>query len=373
MLAIHSTDLPYQIALTMVPNIGAVQAKILAEHFESAAAIFQASQKELSSIENIGTVRAGNIKRFTDFSAAEAEIRFIEQYKIQPLFITTPDYPQRLLHCSDAPAMLYYRGNADLNAAKVISIIGTRACTHYGRQITEKLIADLSGTGILVVSGLALGVDAVAHKAALTHLTPTVGVLAHGLGTLYPHQHKSLAREMVEMGGLLTEFGRDVQPDKYNFPRRNRIVAGIADATVVIETAIKGGSMITAELAHGYNRDVFAFPGKTTDSRSEGCNHLIRQHKASLLTNAQQLLEMMGWEVPATLQTAASAPPILPALSPEEQMIVTICREKDCTHIDELYTKSNLPPSVVTAAILQLELTGILVVLPGKMHQLTAV
>lgn len=370
MLTNNQAELLYQIALTMVPHIGAIQAKILVEHFGSAAAIFNAGFEQLSTVENIGTVRAGSITGFAGFKAAEEQIQFIEKYKIQPLFLTSPNYPQRLLHCNDAPSLLYYRGNADLNAEKVVSIIGTRGCTHYGRHLTEKLLADLAGTDILVISGLALGVDAIAHKAALSNNISTVGVLAHGLDTLYPYQHKALAKEMVEKGGLLTEFGQGIQPDKHNFPKRNRIVAGMADATIVIETDVKGGSIITAELAYSYNREVFAFPGKTTDTKSAGCNHLIKSNKAILLTDARQLLETMGWEIPEQPLQKSGAPIDITSLTQEEQTIINICRSQECTHIDELHSKSGLSSGAVATALLQLELQGLLITLAGKMYQL---
>jgi len=198
-------DLLYQIALTLVPNIGCVQAKIL--------------------IENIGLVRASAVKAFANFEQAEEEIRFIEKYKLEPLFITGKNYPQRLLHCYDSPTLLYYRGTADINASKIISIIGTRSNTDYGKQATEKLITELKETNVLIVSGLAFGVDAIAHKSALQNNLETVAVLAHGMHTMYPRQHKSLAKEIVQRGGLLTEFRKEEKPDKHNFPKRNRIVA----------------------------------------------------------------------------------------------------------------------------------------------------
>jgi DNA processing protein len=290
-------DLVYQIALTLVPNIGCVHAKILIEKYGDAESIFKARKKELSALENIGLVRAAGIKAFQDFLQAEEEIKFIEKYKLQTLFITDKNYPQRLLHCYDSPTLLYYRGDTDLNASKIISVIGTRSNTEYGKQVTEKLIHDLKESNVLIISGLAFGIDAIAHKSALQNELETVAVLAHGMHTIYPHQHKALAKEIVQRGGLLTEFRKGDKPDKHNFPKRNRIVAGMADATVVIETAIKGGSMITAELANNYNRDVFALPGRTTDPKSAGCNYLIQSNKAILYTNGQELIETLGWQL----------------------------------------------------------------------------
>lgn len=227
----------------------------------------------------------------------EDEIKFIEKYKIKPLFLTDPNYPKRLLNCYDSPTLLYYRGDADLNVPKIVAIIGTRKHTDYAKLVTEKLVKELTAQNITVVSGLAFGVDAIAHKSAVKNGLPTVGVLAHGLDQIYPAEHAGLARDMIKHhGGLLTEFRSKSKPDKHNFPTRNRIVAGMSDATIVIETEIKGGSMITAELANSYNKDVFAFPGKVTDSKSTGCNYLIKNNKAMLLTDAAELMQVMQWE-----------------------------------------------------------------------------
>ncbi len=363
-----TNDLLYQIALTLIPNIGAVQSKTLIDHFGDAESIFKANGKILSSIENIGEVRAAAIKEFADFTTAEEETAFIEKFKIQPLFITDKNYPQRLLRCYDAPTLLYYRGNTDLNAAKVISIIGTRSNTDYGKQVTEKLVGDLQEQQVLILSGLAFGIDAIAHKAAIQNSLPTVGVLAHGLDTIYPSQHKSLAKDILQHGGLLTEFRKNTKPDKHNFPRRNRIVAGMADATIVAETAIKGGSMITAELAHNYNRDVFAFPGKTTDTKSAGCNYLIKYGKGSLLTDAQQLMEAMKWQ-PKKVKPKAQKELFI-ELSADEKAIFAILNQKDSVHIDELFLRSGLSSSAVAGAMLNLELQNIISSLPGKMYKL---
>ena len=363
-----TNDLLYQIALTLVPNIGSVQAKTLLENFGEAESIFKAKIKTLSSIENIGEVRAASIKAFKDFTEAEQEIEFIEKFKIQPLFITDKDYPKRLLRCYDAPTLLYYRGNADLNATKIISIIGTRNNTDYGKQATEKLVADLQEQNVTIVSGLAFGIDAIAHKAALNNSLPTVGVLAHGLNSIYPSQHKSLAKDMLQHGGLLTEFRKNTKPDKHNFPRRNRIVAGMADATVVVETAIKGGSMITAELAHNYNRDVFAFPGKITDSKSAGCNYLVKHNRAVLLTDAQQLTEVLGWKQKKLKHQAQKE--LFIDLTADEKTSINILRQKESTHIDELFLKSGLSSSAVAGAMLNLELQNVISSMPGKMYRL---
>ena len=294
---IMTDELIYQLALTLVPQIGSVQARILVQHFNSASAIFKASQSTLEKIEGIGEIRARNIRKFSNFDSAKKEISFLEKYKVTPLFMSDPGYPQRLLNCYDFPVLLFYKGSTDLNASKVIAIVGTRSNTEYGKHFTEKLIKDLAPHEVKVVSGLAFGIDAIAHKAALKNKLGTIGVVGHGLDQMYPLQHISLAKEIVkEGGGVLTEYCSGTKPDKHNFPGRNRIVAGISDATIVIETGNKGGSMITADLANGYNRDVFALPGRITDQKSAGCNQLIQRNKAILLSDAQQLIETMGWE-----------------------------------------------------------------------------
>ncbi len=366
-----NSELLYQLALTEVPNIGCVHAKILAQQFGTAENIFKAKQQLLEKIEGIGSIRAASIKAFKDFSKAEDEIKFIEKYKIKPLFLTDKDYPKRLLNCYDSPTLLFYKGDADLNASKIIAIIGTRNHTEYGKQQTEKLIKELSSQNVLVVSGMAYGIDAIAHKTSLKNELATVGVLGHGLDQIYPPDHSNLAKDMLKNGGgLLTEFRSNTKPDKHNFPTRNRIVAGMSDATVVIETGEKGGSMITAELANGYNKDVFALPGRVTDNKSAGCNFLIRNNKAILLTDAEELIEIMGWEEKIQKAKVKSQKELFIELSKDEKLIVDILNEKESVHIDELNIKSGLSSSSAAAAILSLELQNVIISLPGKLYRL---
>ncbi len=365
-------ELLYQLALTCIPNIGPVQAKILLQHC-NAEEIFHAKKSYLEKIEGIGPVRAASITAFKDFSKIEDEIKFIEKYKIKPLFLTDTDYPKRLLNCYDSPILLYYRGEADLNATKMVAIIGTRKNTDYAKLVTEKLVKELAAQNITIVSGLAFGVDAIAHKSALKNDLPTVGVLAHGLDQIYPAEHAGLAKDMIKNhGGLLTEFRSKSKPDKHNFPTRNRIVAGMSDATIVIETEIKGGSMITAELANSYNKDVFAFPGKVTDGKSTGCNYLIKSNKAMLLTDAEELLQVMQWEDNAkNRKVKKSQRELFIEMTTEEKIVVAILREKDTVHIDEINGKSGLSSSAVAGAMLNLELQGIIASKPGKLYSLT--
>lgn len=367
---LHS-ELLYQLALTEIPQIGCVQAKILIEHFHDAEAIFKAKHSSLRNIEGIGEIRARSIKSFTGFSKAEEEIKFIQQYKIKPLFLTDKDYPKRLLNCYDSPTLLFYKGNADLNTSKIIAIIGTRTHTEYAKHITDKLVKGLASQNILIVSGMAFGVDAIAHKAALRNDLPTAGVLAHGLDQIYPPEHSNLAKDMIKHGGgLLTEHRSKTKPDKHHFPVRNRIVAGMSDAVIVIETGVKGGSMITAELANGYNKDVFAIPGKVTDNKSAGCNYLIKNNKALLLTDAEELIEVMGWEEKSRKSGVRSQREIFIELTKDEKAVIDILKEKEMVHIDEINLRSGLSSSTIAAVILNLELRGVISSMPGKMYQL---
>ena len=362
-------DLVYQIALTKILQVGDVVSKELIRIFGDARSIFKASFRHLEKIEGIGIVRARQIKAFKDFESCEEEIKFIEKYKITPLFINNSNYPRRLLHCYDSPTLLYYRGGADLNAEKIISIVGTRHHSDYGKLICEELVKDLRHERILIISGLAFGIDSIAHRAALKHSLPTVGVLAHGLDRIYPHQNKTLAREMTIEGGLLTEFRNNTKPDKQNFPRRNRIVAGMSDAVVVVESKITGGSLITAELGNGYNKDVFAYPGRSTDSKSEGCNYLVKKNKANLICCADDLLEMMGWKKTAEPEGPKQRKLFI-ELTKDEETIVSILSEFEQVHIDDIYLKRGMSAGSVANVLLMLELNGVIISLPGKQYKL---
>jgi DNA processing protein len=363
-----TNDLLYQIALTLVPNIGDVHAKALVNIYGDAQAVFKAKKKELENIEGIGTIRASSIKAFDNFQSSEEEIVFIEKYKITPLFINDKNYPQRLLNCYDSPPLLYYRGNADLNTSKIIAVVGTRNNSDYGKHVCEKIIEDLAGENILIVSGLAFGIDTIAHKTALKNNLPTVGVLAHGLDRIYPSQNKTLAKQMAVNGGLLTEFISNTNPDKQNFPKRNRIVAGMCDAIVVIETGKKGGSLITAELGNNYNNDVFAVPGRIGDGKSEGCNYLIKNNKAALINSAADLLDMMCWS--GNKPVVKKQRELFIELSPDEKTVIDILQQQETIHIDEMYFKSGLSSSAVAAALLMLEMQGIVASMPGKLYKM---
>jgi DNA processing protein len=361
-------DLLYIVALHMVPHIGDKHAKTLMQYFSSAEKIFKARRTELEKIPGIGRVRATGIAQFRNFKRAEEELKFISKYGIKPLVQGKNGYPGRLLHCDDAPHLLYYKGNTDLNTQKIISVIGTRTPSDYGREKTKEIIRDLSVFSPLVVSGLAYGIDTIAHKFSLKNRLPTVGILAHGLDRIYPAENKNLARDMVENGGLLTEFMSQTIPDAQNFPMRNRIVAGLADLVIVIETGRKGGSMITADIANSYNKDVFAMPGRATDIKSEGCNWLIRENKAILFNSGKEIAESMSWlaeEKPKTVYQ----PALFPEMSPAEIEVFNIICHASPAGIDLISMQSKLRASELAALLLKLEMQGIIIQLPGRFYK----
>lgn len=361
-------ELFYQLALTFVPGIGAKTGRALLERFATATNIFKAPLKELRHIDGISEVRAKGFRDPEVFNKAEHELEFVLKNNVQCLFIDH-NYPKRLSNCSDAPLLLFYKGTANLDAAKVVAIVGTRKNTDYGHQLCEELVEGLQSLDdIIIVSGLALGIDAAAHKKSVQLGMPTVGVMGNGLDRVYPYSHKSLASQMVENGGLLTEFISGTLPDRNNFPMRNRIVAGLSDVTVVVESSISGGALITAHMASGYNREVAAFPGRVNDSRSAGCNELIRTNIAALVTNADDLIEMMNWN--AGQKPRAVQKQLFVNFSPDEQKIVDLLQTKDSVHADELFHQTGLANSQLAATLLQLEMQGIIKALPGKYYRM---
>lgn len=361
-------NLKYKIALTLIPNIGDVLAKRLVAYCGSPQAVFEEKKSSLEKIPGIGEAYSASVVNHSVFNRAEEEIIFIEKNNISPLFYLDSDYPKRLTHCEDSPVMLYYKGKADLNAAKIVSIVGTREATEYGKKICEKLIADLAAHNVLIVSGLAYGIDIHAHKAALENSLPTVCTLAHGLDRIYPAVHQSTAHKMLDKGGWLTDFTSNTTPDRENFPRRNRIVAGISDATIVIESKKSGGSLITADIANSYNRDVFAFPGKIDDVCSEGCNNLIKQNKAALIQSAADLIYILGWEQSKTKKVIQKQ--LFVDLTAEEELLINALKGKASVTIDDLCFASKLPMSKVSALLLTLEFSGVVKSLPGKAYGL---
>lgn len=361
----NNNDLPYQLALTRVPHVGPVHARLLALSFPSAKAIFDAPRRHLEKLDGIGTVRAASIKQFNDFSAMDDTIAWYEKYGIRMLFITDAAFPKKLAQCPDCPVVIFVKGNADLNAGRILSVVGTRNISGYGREQCAHFIAQLPDD-VLVVSGLAAGIDTVAHTEALRRGLNTIGIMAHGHDRIYPYENKNLARKMTEQGALVSEFPVGTNPDRENFPQRNRIVAGICDALLVVETGESGGSMITADLANDYNRDVFAIPGRATDVRSSGCNMLIRTNKAQLVTEPGHIIENMQWGAkparPAVLQQQLFA-----ILNEEEQAIFNLL-QANTLHIDQIRI-SGITPGKMAGLLLQLELKGCIEALPGKMYR----
>lgn len=361
-------ELFYQIALTFTPGIGAKTGKALLDRFGSAKQVFQTSVKELKNAEGVGEIKAKGFKDADVLKRAEKELDFVLENNITALF-NGFKYPHRLTNCSDAPLLLYYKGTANLDAAKIVAIVGTRKNTDYGHKLCEELIEGLQHLeDILIVSGLALGIDAIAHKKCVQAGLPTVGVLGHGLDRMYPYTHKQLAQQMTEHGGVLAEFPSETLPDRTNFPMRNRIVAGMSDVTVVVESNKEGGALITAHMASGYNREVAAFPGRVNDSRSAGCNELIRTNIAAMITRPEDLIEQLNWNKGNKQRVVQKQ--LFLNLSEDEQKIVDLLQTKDSTHADELYHHTGLPSSQLAATLLQLEMMGVVRTLPGKYYKI---
>jgi DNA processing protein len=361
----------HQVALTYIKNIGPYYAKSILSHLGSVDRIFTVPSARLLKIEGIGEKRAEMFNRQVLDDAlrkADEEMKFIEKNGIEVIFYTDPRYPKRLKQCNDSPLLLYSKGNANLNMQRVISIVGTRNATEYGRHLCRQLVEELQPYNILMISGLAYGIDTCAHKECIRLDVPTVGVLGHGLDKLYPAQNRPTAEKMIANGGLLTEYPSGTMPDRENFPQRNRIVAGMADATIVVEAGIKGGALITAEIANSYNRDVFAFPGRIGDDYSEGCNFLIRNNKAALLTSAADLAYILGWEKDGKHEISEQL--ALPLdLSSDEQLIFGIIRaHKAPLAIDDLTLKTNMPMSQLAMNLLNMEMQGYIRSLPGKTY-----
>lgn len=362
----------YQVGLTMINGVGESHARLLLHALGDAEAVFSESQANLEKIPGMNATLAEEIKRPDVLLKAEKEIAFAESKQISIYFITDPRYPQRLKQCADAPLLFYYRGNANLDAPHILSVVGTRKASHYGREMTEQIICDLAvkQPDLLIVSGLAYGIDICAHTAALQQGLPTVGVLAHGLDRIYPPAHRKTAVEMITQGGLVTDFPTGVFPDKPNFVRRNRIIAGLADATLVVESAEKGGSLITADLAFSYERDVFAVPGRVTDSHSKGCHALIRQNKAALVTSADDLIMAMQWDVEE--RTSGKMPRQMELLFPEneeKQKILSLLIERQEIHTNDLALLLQLPIQQLSSLLFEMELDGLVKALPGNRYK----
>lgn len=360
-------DLFYLLALQKVEGVGDVVAKKLLSHCGEAASIFKTKHHELQSIDGVGSILLRNLRDKTVFEKAEAELNFIDKNNIQAAFFQDDDYPDKLKHCVDGPLLLFTSGNIHLKSRKIISIVGTRQVTSYGAEFCRNLIADLAPLNPVIVSGFAYGVDIVAHEAALENNLQTVAVLAHGLNQIYPKSHKRYVANIKEYGGFMTEFWSSSNPDKENFVRRNRIVAGISEATIVIESAIKGGSLITANMAMEYNRDVFAVPGRTTDKYSQGCINLIKTQKASVITSAADLLYNLNWDLQEPIKPVQKQ--LFVTLDENEQRIYDYLQNKGKELLDIIALECEFPVFRISGMLLNMELKGVIRPLPGKLFE----
>ena len=369
----------HSIALTCMTNFSLSTLRQLHERLGSATAIVEHRN-------NIGDVMPDMHPRLVEalkdmdepMKRAEKELEFAQRYNILPLCLNDDRYPQRMKQCPDASLVLFYRGSADLNAHHVINIIGTRHCTPYGQELIHRFCIDLRQLcpDVLIVSGLAYGIDICAHRNALANGFDTVGVLAHGLDDLYPARHKETARRMVTQGGLLTEYTTQTQPLPQNFIQRNRIVAGMSDACILVESAKKGGGLITAGIARSYNRDVFAFPGPVGAAASEGCNNLIRDNGAALITSARDLVLAMGWQAEAQVRQAKAQGierDMFPQLTDEERCIVDVLQQNNDLQMNILVVKTGIPVASLTAILFEMEMKGIVKTMAGGVYHLLTI
>ena len=359
-----------KIALTKIKGIGPKTSRLLLAYCGSLEEIFRCPKKELALIPGIHKNSINQLISKSYLKEAEAEYQFITENQIEVLWFEDVDYPSRLKHCEDAPLIIYKKGSCQLNKQKTVSIVGTRNATSYGRRLTEELIHELKELDILVVSGLAYGIDIIAHKTALDKGLETAAVLAHGLDRVYPFDHREIAEKISSQGCLISEYPSGTIADKPHFPMRNRIVAGLADVTIVVEAATKGGALITADIANSYNRDVCAFPGSVDLFYSAGCNELIRNHKAHLIRNAKDLKQLMQWDDQPNGNNHNPQLPLIFELSMEEQRVFDYL--KDCKEfaIDEIAAYCDLPQSKLAMILLEMEMNGIIQTLPGKIYKL---
>jgi len=361
-------DLKYKIGIGLIPGIGDILAKKLISYCGGVEAVFSEKKAALMKIPGVGETLANSIVHHDGLAKAEKETEFISKHHINCAFYLDDDYPSRLKNCPDSPVIFFYMGDVDFEHPKIVSIVGTRKATTYGKDICNKLVDELFQCNHkpIVVSGLAYGIDVCAHRAALRNGLPTVAVLGHGLKQLYPTAHTATAREIISNGALLTEFLSDTRIERNNFVRRNRLIAGLADLTVVVESDMRGGALITADIANSYYRDVFAFPGRLTDVFSSGCNWLIKTNKANLLQSVADIEYLMGWDKQPQAPVQRE---LFPEISAEEERILCFLREKVECSIDDLCFSLQMPVSKASSLLLNLELAGVVHSLPGKVYK----
>jgi len=362
-------SLKHKIALGLIPRIGDINARKLVSHFGSVEAIFHEPYRNLIKIPGIGSGIAKYISERSYLETAEKEVEYISRNNIRTYFYLDNDYPFRLRQCDDSPVVFFFKGNCDLDAAKILSVVGTRNATTRGRELCEKIIAGLAvgHTDLIIVSGLAYGIDIASHKAAIASNLQTVGVLAHGFKTTYPAIHASIAKSMVNKGGLATDFLSDALPERNNFLKRNRIIAGLSDATLVIESGIKGGALITADIANSYNRDVFAVPGRPDDQWSAGCNSLIRSNKASLAECSDDVEYFLNWKPEKSKPVVQRT--LFSDLDDTERMIFELLTKQGELSIDTICRSLEIPVYKLSSLLLQMEFKGLLKCSPGNLYR----
>ena len=363
----ETSDLQYVLALQHVPNLGDANAKKLIRHAGSAREVFQEKKSNLLKIDGIGSVKIQGLHEKEHLEAAEKELQFIEKNKIRILYFKDRDYPEKLKHCLDGPILLFQRGNIDLINRKIISIVGTRRATTHGTGFCEKLIEELAPLDPVIVSGFAYGIDIAAQTSALKHNLQTIGCLAHGLNQMYPAVHKKYVKSIEENGGFLTDFWSTDVFDRNNFLKRNRIIAGLSEATIVIESAEKGGSLVTADIANSYNREVFAVPGRPSDSQSVGCNMLIKMQQAHVLTHAADLIFMLNWKLDEKLQPVQKQ--LFVELEDEERMVYSFLKGNGKEQLDLIALNCKIPTFKAATLLLNMELKGVVRPLPGKLFE----
>ena len=367
-------DLFFLLALLRVEGVGDIMAKKLLTHCGSAEAVFKTKTAQLAAIDGVGSMLLKNLKDKTVFDKAAKELEFIKLNEIKLAYFQDENYPDRLKHCIDGPVLLFTSGNIDLKNRKIISIVGTRQITSYGTEFCRKLIEDLAPLNPVIVSGFAYGVDIVAHQLAIENNLQTIGVLAHGLNQIYPKTHKKYVAKVEANGGFMTEFWSSSNPDKENFVRRNRIVAGMSEATIVIESAERGGSLITANMANDYNRDVFAVPGRTTDKYSQGCNNLIKTQKANLLTSAADLVYILNWDLEGIASESRNGQKpvqkqLFVTLDEDEQKVYDYLLKNGKELMDVIALHCDFPIYRISGLLLNMELKGVVRPLPGKLFE----
>jgi DNA processing protein len=360
-------NLFHLMALLRVEGVGDIMAKKLLTHFGGAEAVLKAKTAQLAAIDGVGAVLLKNLKDKSVFEKATQELQFIQHNNIDVLYFQDEKYPDRLKHCIDGPVLLFSSGNINLKNRKIISIVGTRQITSYGMEFCRKLIEDLAPLDPIIVSGFAYGVDIVAHQLAMDHNLQTIGVVAHGLNQIYPKPHKKYVAKMEQNGGFMTEFWSSSNPDKENFVRRNRIVAGMTEATIVIESADRGGSLITANMANDYNRDVFAVPGRVTDKYSLGCNNLIKTQKANVLTSAADLIYILNWDIKNESKPVQKQ--LFVTLDADEQKVYDYLLKTGKELMDIIALHCDFPIYRISGLLLNMELKGVIRPLPGKLFE----